>query len=150
MSLSQAVQEAIRANLPGQAAEEMKNFITQAQQTESRLASVTADRDNLRKQLDEKTAILASHQDLAVNKARDAEIELIKRAAAIDTQIARAELAGVKDTMGLFLRNVTVRTSVQEQVGVPVQGSPAGNGYGGSCGMVLRSDDKRETTETKE
>ena len=158
-TLSQAVQEAIQKDLPGLAAHELATFIKNAEadalalvKAKEQLATANTRIAELKEKMDE-------HLDLDVRRAhlekvavdqQAVELALLKREAQLDAQIARAELAGVKDTVGSFLRNVTVRQTVVEDVAKPVVGSPAGgNGYNGSPGYLVR-DSRPDTTTTSE
>lgn len=158
MSISQAVQEAIKANLPGMVAGELQEFIAQAKKTETELANATALLKVRNEKIDELQAILTGHKELAVREQavakREAdqsvnELALLRRECFLEAKLAQAELTGVKDTVNLFLRNVTVRQTVVADVAKPVEGMPPGNGLSGYGGMLQR-DQKPDTTTTSE
>lgn len=157
--ISQAVQDAIQQNLPGAVANEMQAFIEQAKATEAELKRTKDLLTHSNRTITEKNAQLEAHGELAKRETAVAEREKnvqacelvnLQNAAKLEATQALAELKGVKETMGAFLANVTVRTAVQSQVGVPVQGQPGGNGYSPSCGFVVPSTETHVTTETKE
>lgn len=159
MSLSQAVQEAIQKDLPGLAANELKTFIAEAEQTKQRLANTMSALEGERNRVKELEATLASHRllaereqavDAAEKKLQKAEIEMLKREAKMEAAVAQSELTGVKDTMAAFLKNPTIRTTVISDVSKPLAGSPGGNGYQGSPGVLARNYDGKPDTTTTE
>ena len=120
-TLSQAVQEAIQKDLPGFVAGELKTFIAQAEQTARDLASVKALLDaersitaNQKKELNQHAELSQREREIAAALAavQQRELDLLKREAGMDAAVAKAELAGVKDTANMFLRNVTVRQTI--------------------------------------
>jgi hypothetical protein len=137
MSISQAVQEAIRNNLPGQVADEMRAFIENAQQTEKLLARAQEQNRTLTDEIGSLEATLSQHQAVAVReravgereKAAEAkEIELIKLGARMEADVAKAELKGVRETQTQFLANSVVRRTVLENSQELVVGQ-YNNGY---------------------
>jgi hypothetical protein len=50
--------------------------------------------------------------------------------------------------MEAFLKNPVVRTTVVSDVTKAIVGSPGGNGYQGSPGMLTRNYDRPDTTTT--
>jgi hypothetical protein len=156
-TLSQAVQEAIQKDLPGIAANELAQFIKNAERTAELLETTKkhvavlteqnnrlTDDLNKHRSLDEREAELAKRE--AATQTR--ELELLRQEAGLAAKIAQAELAGVKDTMGAFLRNTTFRQTVVADVAKPVDGHPGGNGYNGSPGYLTRNPDSRPDTTT--
>lgn len=157
MSLSQAMQDAIRANLPGQVADEMRAFIEKAQTTELELVATKSRLQAVGDQLTAKEAILSQHQEVAVREAAvdkrgkelaAKELELIKKEAAIEAAVAKAELSGVKTSMTAFLANVTIRRNVVESNQAVVQ-QPINGGYQPPP-MTMPLTSSNVTTETQE
>lgn len=160
-SLSQAVQEAIKNDLPGLAANELSQFIKQAETTasalknaESRITAMEIVESQLRAELSKHNSLDARERNLTeiTTQQQAKELELLKREAFMEAKIAQAELGGVKYSMESFLRNVTVRSTVISDVAKPVDGIHGGNGYSGSPGYLARDPrpDTHTTTETPE
>lgn len=48
--------------------------------------------------------------------------------------------------VGLFLQNNTIKTNIQKNVGVPVQGMPANQYSSGTAGFLVSSFDSESST----
>lgn len=159
MILSQELQDAIAKQLPGMFATEMQGFLAQAKKDADEVVSLNARVATLKKTETELHDALRQHSEMGVReqalkaretKLQDSELELLKREAKLEAQIAIAELTGVKYGMEQFLRNVTVRSVVQSSVMKPVEGMPAANGSYGSPGTLMNATDMHTTLESKE
>lgn len=160
-TLSQSVQDAIQAGLPGMVAGELKTFISNAERTakdlESSRNTITAqERDiaNYRREVEKHDALDVRQRDLDKQLAEinAKELALIRSEAALEGAIAKAELSGVKDTMAHFLRNTTVRETVSSSIMKPVDGVAPGqssNGYNnpGCPGTLQQAHDFVTTTK---
>ncbi len=156
--LSQAVQEAVKSQLTGLVAEELKDFITTAQAQDLQLKAAQSQLASANNKIQALEAKLADHKEIGEREKalenhalelQQKEIALLKREAGLEAVVAKAELGGVKDTMQAFLKNPIVRTTIQEQTHVPTDGlAPSqGNGYSnpGYPGMVHKVDNKTTT-----
>ena len=159
-TLSTAVQEAIKNDLPGLVAAELKEFVARAEKNEGRVQLLTDQLGSRDAKIRELTALLEAHKEVAIREQEVAnavaaqqvrEIELRNAAASLDAQIARAELQGVKDTANLFLRNTIFRESVVSDVAKPVEGSTSNvPGQHSYPGMLQRDAHPDVTTTTRE
>ncbi len=155
--LSNAVQEAIKGNLPGLVAAELKDYIDQAEKNaialekaENRASSWERDANQYRRELAMHVDLDSRKRELQLEEKRlsEMELKLLKQEAALEAKVTKAELSGVKETMVMFLKNSVVRQTVVADVAKPVEGYP-GNQYNSGCsGTLQRSVDT--TTTTKE
>lgn len=163
MELNQELAALIKQHLPQMAANNLAEFIEQANKDSAALEQVTkklANTEETLKDYREKASTVEQARRLVVERGEaldlrdkklyDAELKLDRAQNKLVADVALAELNGVKETMSMFLRNITVRTNVTESIGIPVTGTSGGNGYGGGPGYVADKTQTRFTTEDKE
>lgn len=159
IEMNDAIKAAIAANLPGAVAGELAAFIKQAEADKVALANVRRDlelsqRDcaatqaKLREQsaIDEQVLKLAASQEALRNE----QLVLAYSKAKLVADVADASKSATLEVVGMFLKLPSVRTNVMSTVGVPVQGSPGGNGSYPMAGFVVQSSDAQTTTQTQE
>ena len=73
-------------------------------------------------------------------------MELLKKEAAIEARVSDASKDATLDVVRLFLQNNTIKTNIQKNVGVPVQGVPANQYNSGTAGFVVSSLDSEFST----
>lgn len=161
MEISNELQDAIKQQLPGMFASEMQVFIAQARDDAAnvkhlkvRIELQDKEEQRLREQLNAHAELSAREQVLAKREAliQALELELLKKEAKMEANIAIAELTGVKETQDAFLKNVVVRSNVMSSVMKPVEGNP-GDPTRGICptsGTLQQANETHFTTETKE
>lgn len=79
-------------------------------------------------------------------KLKNFELELLKKEAAIEARVSDASKDATLDVVRLFLQNNTIKTNIQKNVGVPVQGMPANQYNSGTAGFVVSSLDSEFST----
>ncbi|MGH8432534.1 MAG: hypothetical protein ACREUF_19265 [Solimonas sp.] len=153
-----AIEKAISENLTGAMAGELKTYLEQAEATKAELEKLKnshqyTEQENrsLKAQIQRHDALDKRRAELATQEADLAkrELQLQHDTAKNAVLVAQAELKGYREVTGLVFRNMAVNRQITRDVGVPVDGVPAGNGYPGGPGMVLRSTDSESTTTTQ-
>lgn len=79
-------------------------------------------------------------------RLKNFELELLKKEAAIEARVSDASKDATLNVVSLFLQNNTIKTNIQKNVGVPVQGMPANQYSSGSAGFVFPSFDSESST----
>jgi peptidoglycan hydrolase CwlO-like protein len=136
MSIDTAIQEAIKAHLPAQMGEVLKNRLIELEKTEANLEQANKSvkmleqqRASLTKELEGLKAILAKHEDLATREQkvfeREYKQELFEAKAEARHAGANAEFAR-NVALGL-VRNIEYREAVSSSKSEPVNTSPAGS-----------------------
>lgn len=162
MELTKEMEALVAQHLPQMAAGQMTEFIAQAKKDAADLRELKAKLENTEHQLKdyhekastvEQTRRLCEDRTIkleaAVKKLRNEELALDLAKNKLVADVAIAELKGVKETMGLFLKNVTVRSNVIETVGIPVAATPpsSGNQYGSPAFVHQQSQNSFKTEE---
>lgn len=158
MELTSAIQEAIRNGLSGAVAEELKQFIADAQRNSTQLAKAKDDVARLTAEIEGVRADLTKHRTLDAklmeNEAKEKdllsrEVQLRLDTAMNRAMIAEAQLKTGMDIFGLVFRNATVSQSILAKVPLAVEGSPGGNGNYGCPGTVQNAEGSSTTTTTQ-
>ena len=154
MTLNQDIEKLIAENLPLIAATSLQDFIVQAKADKIRLDKAETEMQLANEQIEDyrkKTATVEQtrrimDKQIETNEAKEKQLAIIESnlvllSHKLTADIAMAELKGVKETMAQFLRNPVVRTTVMENVAVPVTGS------GHSMGFVHQGTQSSTKTE---
>lgn len=142
--LTDDVRNAIQKNLPATVADELKEFIKVAQDTEALAKKMKEDyKTQEDRAKDLYTQAIEKDKELVVLRARASEFEKADskvRTAEIHQAIASAKLEGAMEVTRLVFSNNTIKKTVQAYGSAPI----AQNGYVGSGGTT---ENRTETTE---
>lgn len=131
-TLNEEISQAIQKNMPAAVADELKSFITKAQQTETLLTSAKADLKRAEQQIDTLKARIADEAELAareVNLANGlkelaaAQLKLTHESAQNRANVAEGKLDIALSLFATVFKNPELRTVVMESTNVVL---PAG------------------------
>jgi len=152
-----ALSKLVKDNLPEVTALEMSKYLQSAKAAIEENARYKTSNENLSNQItsltgklldaNKKIDDLKEKEKFIIDKEQqlhNKEIDLIRKEAFITAEIANASKNATLDVVNSFLRNPTVRTSVQQTVGVAVLGKPSSQYSDGTAGFVQQSYDSKD------